>query len=62
MTNYADLVLVFLAFIAAIVAMIFIDAGMPRRFSLRSFLIFIAFTAVVIGLVVAYAKLVFTDT
>jgi hypothetical protein len=62
MDNEVEIWLVLAAFLAATGGLLFWDAQVPRRFSLRSFLIAMAFAAVVIALVAAYARTVFTNT
>jgi hypothetical protein len=68
MADEPSIVVMFLAFIAAIGVMILVSwvSEPPRlrrlRFGLRSFLIFMAFAAVVIALVAAYSRIVLTNT
>jgi hypothetical protein len=62
MDNQFEIWLGLVGLLAAMGAMLLADADVPRRFSLRSFLIAMAFAAVVIARVAAYARTVFTDT
>ena len=62
MASPTEIVLMLLAFIAAIGVMIVATDRTRLRFSLRSLLIAMMFAAVVIALVAAYARVVLTNS